>query len=116
MFLSVHFSCVLATKFVVGLQQATKQADASRKCPKKKKKKKNLIYRMCFFNAHQSFFFQGFCDEVRSGNYPLKHAAAANVAFCDEAKVASITLKHAATNVATPNRKIQSNVATNQKK
>ncbi len=33
---------------------------------------------------------------MKSGTYPLKHAAAANVAFCDEAIVASITIKHAA--------------------
>jgi hypothetical protein len=34
------------------------------------------------FNAHQSFLFQGFCDQVKSGTYPLKHAAAAaNVAL-----------------------------------
>jgi len=62
---------------------------------------------MFFLSVHFS------CD-IKSGNYPLKHAAAANVAFCDEAKVASITLKHAATNVATPSREIQPNVAMNQ--
>jgi hypothetical protein len=63
------------------------------------KKKNKFSLQKVLFNGHQSFFFPGFCDEVKSGTYPLKHAAA-NVAFCDEAKLASIPLKHAAANVS----------------
>jgi hypothetical protein len=39
---------------------------------KKKKKKNKTSLKNVLFNGHQSFFFQGFCDEVKSGTYPLK--------------------------------------------